>query len=427
MEPAALGGAVAGAGLDPVATALADPDFRRGAGLLALGLIATAFVLGGLLCGVVRRVAPRFGLVDRPGGRKAHRAPTPMGGGVGIWAAVLLTLGLAAAVTGLAPGLFPEPLQPYLRGAWTRAGELGLILGLATVVMIMGLIDDRVALGWRIRLTVQFGLAITFVMLGEQATFFNPVRWLTAAVTVVWIVGLTNSFNFLDNMDGLAASVGLIAAALFAGAQIAVGSLFVPAVLLVLVGALGGFLLHNRPPARLFMGDAGSNFLGFLLGTLTVAGTFTRSGYSPFGSLAPLLVMAVPLYDTISVILIRLREGRSPFQADRCHFSHRLVERGLTPARAVATIDLVTLAAGLGALLLHRLTTPAQAAVVAGQALCLLGVVALLEVSTRRVDPARVPAPELARDRDRPQSHESGDAQAIPPEPRPPSPDRDAR
>ena len=130
-----------------------------------------------------------------------------------------------------------------------------------------------------------------------------------------------------------------------------------PAVLLVLVGALGGFLVHNRYPARLFMGDAGSNFLGFLLGTLTVVGTFTRpqQGYSPFGVLTPLLVMAVPLYDTTSVILIRLREGRSPFEADRRHFSHRLVDRGLTPPLAVRTIYLVTLAGGLGALLLPRL------------------------------------------------------------------------
>ena len=92
--------------------------------------------------------------------------------------------------------------------------------------------------------------------------------------------------------------------------------------------------------------------------------------------------MAVPLYDTTSVVLIRLREGRSPFQADRCHLSHRLVDRGLTPARAVATIDLITLAGGLGALLLSQLTTPFEAGVVVAQTLCLLGVVAALEVST---------------------------------------------
>jgi UDP-GlcNAc:undecaprenyl-phosphate GlcNAc-1-phosphate transferase len=186
-------------------------------------------------------------------------------------------------------------------------------------------------------------------------------------------------------MDGLAASVGLIASLLFCGAQLAVSGLFVPAILLVLSGALGGFLVHNRSPARLFMGDAGSNFLGFLLGTLTVVGTFYRQGYSASESsvLAPLLVMAVPLYDMSSVVLIRLREGRSPFQADRRHFSHRLVARGLTPPQAVWTIDLVTLAGGLGALLLHRLAWPG-AAVVLGQTVCLLGVVAILEVAESR-------------------------------------------
>jgi UDP-GlcNAc:undecaprenyl-phosphate GlcNAc-1-phosphate transferase len=156
-------------------------------------------------------------------------------------------------------------------------------------------------------------------------------------------------------------------------------------VLLVLVGALGGFLVFNRYPARLFMGDAGSNFLGFLLGALTVAGTYFRyePEYSRFSVLAPLLVMAVPLYDTTSVVLIRLREGRSPFQGDRRHFSHRLVERGLTPPQAVRTIDLVTLAGGLGALLLHRLEA-LGACVVVLQTICLLGVVSILEISSTR-------------------------------------------
>ena len=111
-----------------------------------------------------------------------------------------------------------------------------------------------------------------------RVTLFGPFTHplLGGAVTVLWVVGLTNSFNMLDNMDGLAASVGLIVAVLFCGAQLAVESLFVPAVMLVVVGALAGFLVHNHYPARLFMGDAGSNFLGFLAGALTVAGTFTR-------------------------------------------------------------------------------------------------------------------------------------------------------
>ena len=248
----------------------------------------------------------------------------------------------------------------------------------------MGLVDDRKGLGWRLRLGVQVGLAAVLAASGVRVTLFGLGPYFGGLVTVLWVVGLTNAFNFLDNMDGLAAGVGLIAALLFAGAQVAVGSLFVPGVLLGLVGALGGFLVHNRYPARLFMGDAGSNFLGFLLGALTVAGTYYRYDrpVSPYSVLAPLLVMAVPLYDTASVILIRLREGRSPFLGDRRHFSHRLVERGLTPRQAVRTIDLVTLAGGLGALLLHRLDA-VGAAVVVAQTVCLLGLVAILEVSRR--------------------------------------------
>jgi UDP-GlcNAc:undecaprenyl-phosphate GlcNAc-1-phosphate transferase len=259
-----------------------------------------------------------------------------------------------------------------------------MLLALSGLMMLMGLADDRFGLGWKLRLAIQFALALTYVFGVEQATFFQQNRWLAAAITVVWVVGLTNSFNFLDNMDGLAASVGLIAALLFAGAQVAVDSLFVPAVLIVLAGSLGGFLCHNTPPARLFMGDAGSNALGFLLGTLTVTGTFTRQGFSPLGVMAPLFVMAVPLYDTCSVVMIRLREGRSPFQADRSHFSHRLVQLGLTPARAVLTIDLMTLASGLGALLLHRVGSLWEAFVLVGQTLSLIGVVAALEVGLGR-------------------------------------------
>jgi UDP-GlcNAc:undecaprenyl-phosphate GlcNAc-1-phosphate transferase len=356
---------------------------------VGLALVMASATLSSFLSWLARRFAPVVGLVDNPGGRKAHRAPTPLGGGVAIWLTVVLMVGLGALALGPGRVWLPASVAVHAGGAWERVGELALILGLATVIMAMGLADDRFGLGWRLRLGVQVGLAAVVVASGVRLTLFWPLdsKLISGAVTVLWIVGLTNSFNFLDNMDGLAAGVGLIAASLFVVAQVEVEGRFVPAILLVLVGALGGFLVHNAHPARLFMGDAGSNFLGFLMGTLTVVGTFTRplEGYSPYGVLTPLLVMAVPLYDTTSVILIRIREGRSPFQADRCHFSHRLVDRGLTPPLAVRTIYLVTLAGGLGALLLPRPWMDASGAcVVVGQTICLLGVVALLEVSTNR-------------------------------------------
>ncbi len=362
-------------------------------GALGLGVTLLAFMLSASLSALARVLSPKVGLIDSPGGHKGHKKPTPLGGGVAIWLATLAVIGLGFLVADVDRGLLPSAILKHLGGIHERSGELARILGLATAVMVMGLVDDRFALGWRIRLGMQLGLAVLLVLSGVRVTLFWPFNHplVGGTLTVLWVVGLTNAFNMLDNMDGLSAGVGLVAAFLFAGAQLAVGSLFVPAVLLILVGALGGFLVHNRYPARLFMGDAGSNFLGFLLGSLTVAGTYYRykSNYSPYSVLSPLLVMAVPLYDAMSVIVIRLREGRSPFLGDRRHFSHRLVDRGLTPPQAVRTIDLVTLASGLGALLLHRLDA-LGASVVVGQTLCLLGVVAILEVSSPR--PERVHA-----------------------------------
>ncbi len=359
------------------------------------GLVLVSFVLSVGLCALARKLAPALGFLDRPGGHKGHKAPTPLGGGVAIWLTTVSVLTVSVLLLAQGGVELPASLARYVAGAMTRVGELVEILVLATVIMVMGLIDDRRALPWRIRLAIQVGCAAALAASGVRLTLFGPFTHpvLGGAITVFWIVGLTNSFNMLDNMDGLAASVGVIAAILFCGAQVAVGSLFVPAVLLVVVGALGGFLIHNHTPARLFMGDAGSNFLGFLLGSLTVAGTFTRvevgSGYSPYGVLAPLLVMAVPLYDMTSVVLIRLSEGRSPFVGDRRHFSHRLIARGLTPAHAVLTIDLVTLAGGLGALLLHRLDA-VGACIVLAQTSCLLGVVAILELSGSRSERGHV-------------------------------------
>jgi UDP-GlcNAc:undecaprenyl-phosphate GlcNAc-1-phosphate transferase len=154
--------------------------------------------------------------------------------------------------------------------------------------------------------------------------------------------------------------------------------------LAVLVGALLGFLWHNRPPARIFMGDSGAYFLGFLLAAGTLLASYT--GYATprrHAILAPVVVMAVPLYDMLSVIVIRLRSGRSPFAADKNHFSHRLVDLGLTPAQAVLTVYLATAACGLAALLLHRVDTMGAVLLVLLVA-CLLGLIAILETTARR-------------------------------------------
>ncbi len=236
--------------------------------LVGLALVAGSFLLSALLSALVRVVAPRFGLVDKPGGRKAHRAPTPLGGGVAIWLTLVLTVALGALALGPGKAYLPLAVSVHAGGAWERVGQLALILGLATIIMAMGLVDDRVGLGWKLRLGVQVGLAAIVVVSGVHLTLFRPFHSpiISGAITVLWIVGLTNSFNFLDNMDGLAAGVGLIAASLFVAAQVEVEGRFVPAVLLVLVGALAGFLVPQPAPGPAVHGGRGKQLHRVLAG-----------------------------------------------------------------------------------------------------------------------------------------------------------------
>jgi len=160
--------------------------------------------------------------------------------------------------------------------------------------------------------------------------------------------------------------------------------LFVAAMLLVLVGALLGFLKHNWPPATIFMGDAGSYFVGYWIAIASLLSTYTDAkGATPHAVLAPLCVLAIPLYDMLSVIWIRLREGRSPFQADKRHFSHRLVDLGMTKKQAVITIYLATVTCSLGALLLPR-TDATGAMIVLLIVICMLALVGVLETLTGR-------------------------------------------
>jgi UDP-GlcNAc:undecaprenyl-phosphate GlcNAc-1-phosphate transferase len=159
--------------------------------------------------------------------------------------------------------------------------------------------------------------------------------------------------------------------------------LFVSGFLFLLSGSLVGFLYHNRPPARLFMGDAGSYFIGFSLAVMTILATFSTPGGPRHAVLIPVCVLAVPLYDTLSVILIRLRAGRSIFEGDTNHFSHRLVALGMSRVQAVLTIYLTTAACGLAALALPQVNAWGAAAIALAIA-CLLCVIAILEVTARR-------------------------------------------
>jgi UDP-GlcNAc:undecaprenyl-phosphate GlcNAc-1-phosphate transferase len=347
---------------------------------------------------VIRRAAPSWGLVDKPAARKVHASPTPLGGGLAIWLGVVLPLLTGQILLWLVAGgtigddYVPAFVRPHLPGLLQQSGRLWILIGAATVLMVTGLVDDRWGLGWKVRLGVQFGVAAICVTWQDwRLTAFIDVPVVTWLLSVLWIVALVNSFNMLDNMDGLSGGVAAIAAGLLATVLLTAPApdtqgpqLFVGGFLLVLVGALLGFLWHNRPVARLFMGDAGSYFVGFCIAVSTLLATFASyDSRAQHAILAPLCVLAVPLYDMTTVLWIRVREGRSPFQADKSHFSHRLVDLGLSKGQAVLTIYLTTATCGLGALLLHRVDA-FGAGIILLLVFCVLSLIAILESTARR-------------------------------------------
>ncbi len=369
--------------------------------LFVAGAVVPSFLVAWVSVWFLRPLALRWHLIDQPGTRKVHTVPTPLGGGVAIWLGVIVPFALGQVVLVLASTntgativgrVIPNFAQVHLSGLRAQSPALWFLLAAGTLLMITGLLDDWRGLGWKMRLAIQFAIAgICVAWQGWRLTAFIDVPWITWLLSVVWIVALINSFNMLDNMDGLSSGVAAIAAAMLAALlllspdpQSHQPQLFVAGFLLVIVGALGGFLVHNRPPARIFMGDAGSYFIGFCIAVTTLLATFTEyQGTHPHAVLAPLCVLAVPLYDMVSVLWIRLREGRSPFRADKSHFSHRLVELGLTKGQAVLTIYLTTATCGLGALLLHQVDM-VGAVIIGCMIISVLALIAILESTARR-------------------------------------------
>lgn len=351
------------------------------AGSFAVSLVLTAWAV---------RLCPRLGFVDHPGGddsHKSHCTPTPYGGGTAMLVALLLPAGTALALAWLVPAAwvaprFGELLTAYAGGLAHRSGPLAYILLGAVGLHVLGLLDDVRARGPWLKLAVIVAAALLAATHGQVriAQFAGPAGSLV--LTVAWIVVITNSFNFLDNMDGLGGGVAAICALFLAVCGVMAGQVLVPALGGLLTGAAAGFLVFNFPPARVFMGDAGSLLLGYLIAVLAALTTYYESGQGapPYALAMPLVILAVPLYDFASVVLIRLLEGRSPLRGDRRHFSHRLVDRGLSRRFAVLTIWLASATTGLLATLLPGAglrTAVTVLAAVAG----VLGIVAILETS----------------------------------------------
>jgi len=369
-------------------------------------LVMVGFALGvpGVWGAMV--IGRRLGALDSAGsaGHEKVLRNVPNTGGVGIYFALVVPMlaGLWAAWWVPAEELakVSSAAVVHLPGIKGQTAAALVFVGGLTVLHAAGLIDDRRALPAGVKAVVMFAASSAVVIYDDRTRLLTVLEGslgpglgtaVSVIITVLWIVAVTNAMNFIDNMDGLAGGVGAIAGACFMAAALLHGQWFVAGVLGLLVGGLAGFLVWNRPPARVFMGDGGSLVLGFTLAFLTVRttyyaapGTVTPDGVGvPAGGwyavFMPFVVLAVPTYDIISVTVVRLRQGRKPWVASPHHLSHRLVSYGLSRRDAVSVIWGMTAVTGLSGVLLGTLT-PWQALVCGAQVVLMFVVLAVFEV-----------------------------------------------
>lgn len=356
--------------------------------MIALAVIAaglTALLISAAGTPVTRALAARVGMMDVPSGHRQHSRPVPLLGGcailLGAALPVLAAIVLASIWAGRgAPDWLPDEIAAHLSGAAAKANQaLGILAG-AVVLHVLGLIDDRRPLGAAPKFAVQFAVAIFVVAVCNVRVLVLAGPAVSIPLSVLWIVTIVNAFNFLDNTDGLSAGVAAICCGALLAVSAQMGQVFVSAWLCVLLGALLGFLPYNFPPASTFMGDAGALVVGYLLAVGTCLTTYVQPGRISIaaGVFVPVVLMAVPIYDMLSVIVLRLRQGHNPLVGDRRHFSHRLVRHGTSPTVAVLTIYLCTAGTAIAATLLPH-TSNVGAWLVGVQTVLILMIIALLE------------------------------------------------
>jgi UDP-GlcNAc:undecaprenyl-phosphate GlcNAc-1-phosphate transferase len=360
--------------------------------LLPTLVLALSFALAALLVPLASRLARRYGILDGPGPRKVHANPTPRFGGFAVWAAftaVVFTGYFGVPVLAKlewAETMLAGPLAMLQEANRVEAKLLAMMLG-GAIVFGVGLVDDllggRFPVGLKLAGQVLAALVLVLGGIRTDVLYYEP---LNIVLTLLWVVGITNAFNLLDNMDGLSAGVAFAACLVLLLNAWLLGEFFISLVLVALMGSLLGFLVYNWHPASIFLGDCGSLFIGFTLASLTLLQRFVSHASSTyFPVLMPVLVLALPILDTATVVVIRWREGRPIYVGDSRHLSHRLVSLGMRPPLAVATIYLMSLGIGLGAVglahadLVHSL-------LILVQALAVVAVVLVLLFYERRVE-----------------------------------------
>ena len=326
------------------------------------GALGVAFLIAFMLTPVVKNLAVKMGAVDVPkDNRRMHKRPMPLMGGLAIFLGFLLST------------LIFVPLNEQYRG---------MLLG-AVVILVLGVFDDIYALGAKFKLVVQIIAALIAVMTDNVIeALSNPnifssdpywiLGWLSVPVTVVWIVGMTNAVNLIDGLDGLACGVSTISSMTLLVIALVMEEPDVAILMGALSGACIGFLPYNLNPAKIFMGDTGSTFLGFILAVVSIQGLFKF--YAIISFAVPFLMLGLPIFDTCFAILRRVSHGQSPMAPDRGHIHHRLIDMGFTQKQAVAVLYIISAILGLSAVVLT--TIGVVRAMLFLLALCAAGAVA---------------------------------------------------
>ena len=302
-----------------------------------IGFIA-AFIFSTLAVPLVRKMCLKEGYYDLPGERKIHKKPIPRLGGIAIWLGTIFALITVVLI---------QKSYPF-------GNSVSAILVGGTIMFILGVVDDTYGLSAKFKFFVQIGAALIAFLLGVQINYifvpFLGIHFMlgiwSLPITILWIAGLSNAFNFIDGVDGLAGTLGTACAITLGTIALFVSPPQDTCTLLcfILAGSIMGFLVFNYNPAKIFMGDSGSLFMGFLLATLSVVGVMKSVAFTVF---LPMFILVVPIFDICFATTRRLLNGKSPFSPDAEHLHHKLLNAGFSPNKTVLTLVTVTIAAGM--------------------------------------------------------------------------------
>lgn len=353
---------------------------------IASALFIASFFTSAILTAVVRKRSIKSGFVSAPSPDRYNQNIIALGGGIAIFAslAAILIDSIIAVKFFLTTGLsryFDESVTIHITGFLDKLPHLMIILICMSALFALGLYDDKKYLSPFFKLAVQLIVAFIAAFFADvRLEFFIENKIITSIISALWITFVINSFNFLDNMDGASAGIAAIISSILLSSAILHGQVFISILALIFVAVLLGFLIFNFPPAKIFMGDAGSLVVGFFLATLTLKTTYYNQAQNEhwYPVLMPLVIMAVPFYDFLSVTILRISQGKSPFIGDTQHFSHRLKRRGLSDTKVALTLYLSTICTCLGAVFLYQVNL-IGAVLIFIQTFMILAIIAVLE------------------------------------------------